>query len=363
MFNEKRVRNAAFISIVLASAVAAFVFFRQSETEYTNDNVEFSGMTVVQENGAAVKGWRNPENEKYYFFLSSDFWENNGVLSVPELQSGEVFIENVKADGRLIKEFQANQEYSVKLSSEQDGEDLKEAKVIFLQERGIPSVYITTDRSSLKELNENQNTETTGNILVFDEIGRVDYCGELASMKGRGNTSWEYYDKKPYNICLKETADLLGMGEGKNWALLTNTSDLSYLKNWTAFELARRCGLENTPDSRFLSLYVNGEYLGLYQLTEKIEIARNRIELAEGCLIEQELPTRAQEGEKNVFVTNQGQTLNIHQKKGSAFNSKEQIQSMLQEMEVAIYEQDEELLREKLDIPSWVRVYLVEEMM
>lgn len=57
--------------------------------------------------------------------------------------------------------------------------------------------------------------------------------------------------------------------------------------------MAEEGGLSYTPDSRFIDLYINGQYWGLYQLTERIEVNKNRINIDDGYLLEIDYPERA----------------------------------------------------------------------
>jgi hypothetical protein len=97
-------------------------------------------------------------------------------------------------------------------------------------------------------------------------------------IKGHGNSSWTLA-KKPYKIKLDSKASLLGMPAQKNWVLLANFDDKTLIRNDVAFELSRRVGMAWTPRSQFVELYLNGEYEGSYQLTESIEIDKNRVDI------------------------------------------------------------------------------------
>lgn len=97
-------------------------------------------------------------------------------------------------------------------------------------------------------------------------------------IKGHGNSSWSWA-KKPYKIKLSDKASLLGMPEQKNWVLLANYDDKTLIRNDVAFELGRRVGMAWTPRSQFVELYLNGTYEGSYQLTESIEIDKNRVNI------------------------------------------------------------------------------------
>lgn len=61
------------------------------------------------------------------------------------------------------------------------------------------------------------------------------------------------------------------MPKAKTWILLANHADPSLLRNTLAYDLAAAFGLPGSPDSRFVDLTINGEYLGNYLITEKVE--------------------------------------------------------------------------------------------
>ena len=85
--------------------------------------------------------------------------------------------------------------------------------------------------------------------------------------------------KRPYQLKLSAGRDVLGMGSGKTWILLANHGDASLIRNKVAQDLAAEYGLPYTPQSRFVDLVVNGEYLGNYLLTEKVQEGGRRVPL------------------------------------------------------------------------------------
>lgn len=99
-------------------------------------------------------------------------------------------------------------------------------------------------------------------------------------IRGRGNTTWAM-PKKPYRLKLDKKAELLGMTADKDWALLANYTDKTLLRNAVAFCMGRMLEMRYTPDSRFVELTLNGEYQGLYQLTEHVKVAEHRVDIGE----------------------------------------------------------------------------------
>lgn len=59
------------------------------------------------------------------------------------------------------------------------------------------------------------------------------------------------------------------MGKGKGWCLLANYADRSLLRNRIVYNLAEETGIPFTMDSRNIDLYINGDYMGSYLITEK----------------------------------------------------------------------------------------------
>ena len=49
--------------------------------------------------------------------------------------------------------------------------------------------------------------------------------------------------------------------------------------NTFVFEMGRELGIPFTNHSRYVELTLNGEYLGLYQLTEQIEVGKSRVDI------------------------------------------------------------------------------------
>ena len=140
----------------------------------------------------------------------------------------------------------------------------------------LPSLYIATRSGNLTKIHWSKEYKEKGRMILHDADGSVVYEGRLKHMKMRGNAS-VLYDKKNYAIKMEEGANLLGMGKAKKWILLGNHLDKSLLRNQFTFDMARYVGLDYTPECRQISLYVNNTYLGMYLLTEKIEIDDDRI--------------------------------------------------------------------------------------
>lgn len=115
-------------------------------------------------------------------------------------------------------------------------------------------------------------------IKITGDEGKVLYQDDSLKIRGRGNSTWWNYPKKPYYIKLDHQADFYGTGKSKKWVLLANWMDRTLLRNQVAFEASRRTSIEWTPYGRFVELYLNGEHLGNYWLGEKINVEGSKFE-------------------------------------------------------------------------------------
>lgn len=133
-------------------------------------------------------------------------------------------------------------------------------------------------KDGLAYLNQDKNNSLAGEATILNESGKVSYKGVLESVSGRGNDSWKA-DKKGYNLKLKKSADLLGMGANKDFVLLPGYRDNSLLSYKIVQDMAKAMDLPYAPESRFIQVYMDGKYMGMYLLTEKMEIDKNRFDL------------------------------------------------------------------------------------
>ena len=118
-------------------------------------------------------------------------------------------------------------------------------------------------------------------IEGIENVGSQD-APQLMEIRGRGNYTWSDFDKKPYRIKLDQKTPLLGMKRNKHFALLAHPDDkLGFLRNTVGFEVSRRLGLAWTPAQQPVEVVLNGDYLGLYMLTEIIRVEPDRVNITE----------------------------------------------------------------------------------
>jgi len=121
-----------------------------------------------------------------------------------------------------------------------------------------------------------------GFALVSGASEEYNFGPTAVSLRGRGNSTWYHgEEKRPLRLRFNHPRPMLDSGHAAtDWILLANLFDMSLLRNYAALYLA--AGLENldfTPFTRFVHLYVNDEYMGVYQLTDERDVIPGRMPL------------------------------------------------------------------------------------
>ncbi len=147
----------------------------------------------------------------------------------------------------------------------------------FYSPTNLPLVVIHTD--SAKQITS-RTVYTPGIISIVSDEGKEIYADSL-EIRGRGNGSWGF-PKKPYKLKLAHKKKLLGMpAKAKKWTLINNYGDKTLVRNLLAFKISELMGMEYTPAGRLVEVMFNGEYQGVYQLCDQIEVKKNRVDITE----------------------------------------------------------------------------------
>lgn len=139
----------------------------------------------------------------------------------------------------------------------------------------VPTVYINTS----------DGQPVTSKDYYKDATITIDGHGIFPSMeetpvqiKGRGNSSWGWA-KKPYRLKFAESMKPLGMTKGKSWVLLANGIGGSMMTNAIGMKAANLMGASAANHIVPVDIYLNGEYRGSYNFTEKVGLSNNSVDL------------------------------------------------------------------------------------
>lgn len=153
-----------------------------------------------------------------------------------------------------------------------------------VQPKSLPQLDIATAANAPINSTDNYVTAT----LSIDGVDAVDDYQGSAQIRGRGNSTWNL-PKKPYKFKLDKKAGLLGLAAEKDWVLLANYLDGTHLLNAVAMKTGQLMGLPFTNHIEPVEVNLNGQYLGLYMLTEQIEVKNNRVNIGDdGILLQLE---------------------------------------------------------------------------
>ncbi len=254
--------------------------------------------------------------------------------------------------------------------------------ITYTYSKTIPVLFINTQNNA-PIISKDEYTDATAYLETFDlegyeGLGTADIPLAL-EIKGRGNSSWNNYDKKPYRLKFKEKQSIMGMTPNKHFALIAHVGGYTqYLTEAAGLELGKWIGLAWTPNMKPLELVMNGEYLGMYFLTEHVRIDKNRVNIVEqddnatdsteitgGWLVEID---NYIDPAQIIFTEGNGEKMKITYKSPEILSIAQEIylRSQFEEMDSLIYSADKTstLLWDKyINLEYLVRYYIIQEIL
>jgi len=225
-------------------------------------------------------------------------------------------------------------------------------------------LYITTDDGS--DITS-RDYYTDCHLLLN---GRGAFSSQLlsAQIRGRGNSSFLWYDKKPYRLKLRQKHKLLGLDKAKSWVLLANYRDVTDLMNTFVFEMGHYVGLPYTNHTRYVELFLNGDYKGIYQLTEQVQQNKNRVNVSKdrGILISLDVddgPTENPYADDNFTSKVFRMPVCVKYPDDEYFteNTVDSVRSVFAELEQVIKDRDYERVKQLLDVESFIKYLQLQE--
>ncbi len=248
--------------------------------------------SVTDPNGGITFGYRAPQDGVVYLFLPRSV----DLASMELLCAGD--IQSVSrgswdpATGILTGAFDKSGDTAV---IRLDGMDVQ----VKALQSDLPSVQLYLNNTTLDTVQLDKNVKYPDNTLYLTGADGTTLISaqNTVEFKGRGNTSWQKYDKKGYQIKFAEKTAVLDMDAARKWVLLANASDDSMLRNMTAMHLSRELEMAYTTDYQYVDFWIDGVYQGTYIIGEKVEIGGKRLDLSDenGVLMEQDSSFYAEE--------------------------------------------------------------------
>lgn len=162
-------------------------------------------------------------------------------------------------------------------------------------ETTLPVIYIDTKETRVTK--ENKSWASIA-VLNAEEDGSAHSVMEQPdesfsiTINYRGASSYSQFDKKQYRIKFykKEGSskakdyEFLGMGANSEWVLNGPFLDKTLMRNHLFYDIGREI-LEWAPDSRYVEVFVDGEYKGVYLAVEPVTNGASRLRLSEFGLL------------------------------------------------------------------------------
>ena len=150
----------------------------------------------------------------------------------------------------------------------------------------LPIVIIETESKTLTNREKTGATmkviaKASGRNKVTDPANGYD--GKI-KIKLRGNSSL-FFDQKRFTFETvtpegkSNKVELLGMPADNDWVLLAPYNDVSMMRDAFAFDMWNNMG-HWAPRTRYCEVVMNGKYIGVYTLCEKIKRGENRVNIA-----------------------------------------------------------------------------------
>lgn len=167
------------------------------------------------------------------------------------------------------------------LASETDGYRLLTAKVgngtaftvRIMQATSLPTIYLTSTNANTQGrsyVDSSKQNTTTAALKMIDTAGSEISTMGIKELKARGNSTFTYAAKKSYQMKLETASDLLQNGENvKTWVLLANYFDATLMHDKLFKDMAAALEMPYTASCDWVNLYYDGEYRGVYLLSEK----------------------------------------------------------------------------------------------
>lgn len=231
-------------------------------------------------------------------------------------------------------------------------------------ERGIDRLSLKLGDFELSDIREQpRDTEFVGSEISLNFRGeKYDFSDVI--LKGRGNSTWNQ-PKSPLVMKLNEKIDLFDKGKSRKWLLLANYLDDSNLRNHIGLKAAEILGMNYAIKGDFVEVFVNGEYSGLYYLTDKVEISKERIDLREplGILMERRDDVR-EDSSDTCYSARYEQCFVVKDvvSKDNTVASAHDFVKAFEKFEGALDSWDYEAIKKTIDVESFAKYYLLSEL-
>ncbi|MDH6535512.1 hypothetical protein D0T51_09240 [Parabacteroides sp. 52] len=232
----------------------------------------------------------------------------------------------------------------------------------------LPTIYLETGGSF--NFNSRSHYEKAKITVLSDK----DTTTNDVNIKGRDDLNWNL-DKKSIDLRFDKAQQFMGLAaDTTDWALIASHADKTLLRNGLAFRMSRFFKFEFTPSCLFADVVLDGFYYGTFFVSDPIEVGKNRIDIDEMTHSDNSAPeisggyhlkidTDADHATVH-FSTPKGVDIAVLSPQHSEITKTQLawIESHINKLEAALYEDPETACEKYIDINNAVAYYLLSEL-
>ncbi|WP_026494414.1 CotH kinase family protein [Butyrivibrio sp. WCD3002] len=316
MYKKRKAIVIIFLTSVLLSIALFVSTFESTETQDQTTN-------LILSDNITISPWHNEADDNYYYFLPS-------YADVEDLH------------------------FSAGNTSGQ--------KTKLLKSENVSTIFINTATGSMKSILKSKKYREAAEITVIDENGNTVFSENNSRISGRGNYTWDNAEKKPFALLFSEPTSILGMAPSSKWALLSNPYDRSGIRNAIALDTAKNVGMDLTPEYKYVDLYLNGNYNGLYMLCQSPETFYERSDISRDnlFLFTAELPIRKKDADFPIISPLSQSLIDVRLPEVIRNEEKETAEKIISRIDYSVTTERNDI-GDILDLDSWTKKYLIDE--
>lgn len=404
---RKKITYGIFLIGTIFLLVVAYTGFSQLKVQKLIDSGELIDSVLFYCNDTYAVAMKEVHDNTYYVYLPSFADIHN--LSVRIENASVNFISETDTitaycNRRNVCAFEPDVEYSMVFYDNKE-DIIEEVSVVFMVSANLPTIFLSTETGTLEAVDDDKAYSEGAVFSFVTAQGQTQYSNVMAEISARGNHTFTF-EKKSYQFDLGMECDLLNLGSSATWILLSNSFDLTNLRNKITYDMAIHAGMEGSPGAEFVDVFFNNVYHGTYLLTEKVEFGKNRLDyedmesknmalngtklkvyepfsidegvqkgfllpetpadISGGYLLEHDYGSKY-DAESSGFKTTSNESYVIKNPKYASVAEVEYISNLFQEIEDAIKnengynEKTGKHYSEYIDMKSWADKYIVEE--
>ncbi|PLW95702.1 MAG: hypothetical protein C0593_13505 [Marinilabiliales bacterium] len=236
------------------------------------------------------------DGDKFYGSIPYDADISNLIASFDFVGSEVRIGSQIQNSGSTVNDFHEPVTYTV---VGQNGMT-KDYSIDIVRFTGLPVINIYTENG----VEITSKDEYVAGFISIEDGNGLDSTSGNIYIRGRGHSTWYMHPKKPYQLKFENKTEVVGMPEDKKWIFLAEYSDKTLIRNRLAFEMGYISNLEWTPECKYGEVYINDDYRGTYNITQKVEESDNRVNIgSDGFLCEIDNSDHIEEGDIVFYST------------------------------------------------------------